>query len=120
MKYPKNVCVTKEEAIRKMIDGEYMFMTLWRNEMPKYVCYRNGSFCWDDGTLFTNINTMSGDFRLVTEDVFTSDRWAKIRKDVILDPDGWDRKNFEKSWSKERITEQEYRSRLARSTVRIS
>ena len=35
----------------------------------------------------------------------------------ILDPDGWDRKNFNYSWYKECITEQEYEQRVAVSTL---
>lgn len=34
---------------------------------------------------------------------------------VILDPDGWDRKNFEASWA-EAITEQEFTRRMLMST----
>ncbi len=34
---------------------------------------------------------------------------------VVLDPDGWDRKNFENSWS-ELITVEEYKKRLMFST----
>jgi len=33
----------------------------------------------------------------------------------VLDPDGWDRKNFTKSWQ-ERITESEYKRRRTKST----
>jgi len=33
----------------------------------------------------------------------------------ILDPDGWDRKNFEESWNK-KITRKEFQKRLAKST----
>jgi hypothetical protein len=37
----------------------------------------------------------------------------------ILDPDGWDRANFETSWS-EPITREEMERRLMSSTVQIS
>ena len=35
---------------------------------------------------------------------------------TVLDPDGWDRKNFEESWAEE-ITEAEFNKRLVASTV---
>lgn len=52
----------------------------------------------------------------------TSEQWCKQRglelgKD-ILDPDGWDRSNFDESWN-ERITEQEFNNRLMMSTCML-
>jgi len=38
----------------------------------------------------------------------------------ILDPDGWDRKRFTYSWYQECITEREYESRLAISTLKMT
>ena len=49
----------------------------------------------------------------------TSEYWfKKICNDKIkiLDPDGWDRKNFEKSWN-EKISKHEFLIRLGKSTV---
>ena len=44
--------------------------------------------------------------------------WQVIFDKVeVLDPDGWDRKNYEQSWH-ERITEQEYKRRRTNSTCR--
>jgi len=37
---------------------------------------------------------------------------------TILDPDGWDRKNYEESWAEE-ITREEFEKRLVRCTVQI-
>lgn len=34
---------------------------------------------------------------------------------VVMDPDGWDRKDFERSWGEE-ITEEEFFARLLQST----
>ena len=48
----------------------------------------------------------------------TSEEWSNDPKynDIkILDPDGWDRKNFDFSWS-ELITEMEFNIRLGTST----
>ena len=36
---------------------------------------------------------------------------------IILDPDGWDRSNYEYSFYKERITSKEFNERLIRSTI---
>lgn len=38
---------------------------------------------------------------------------------TILDPDGWDRKNFEKSWN-EKITKEEFLKRYQKSTVYLT
>lgn len=35
---------------------------------------------------------------------------------VIMDPDGWDRGNWEHSWSEEEITENEFERRILNST----
>lgn len=52
------------------------------------------------------------------EELKTSEDWSKIFNNVIvLDPDGWDRKNFQFSWFEELITEREYTSRLVHSTT---
>lgn len=51
----------------------------------------------------------------------TSKEWQDIYKDkfIILDPDGWDRKNFEYSWHYELITEEEFNKRAILSTCRF-
>ncbi len=35
----------------------------------------------------------------------------------ILDPDGWDRKNFDKSWN-EKITKRNFIARIMKSTIK--
>jgi len=51
----------------------------------------------------------------------TSDEWMKIldEKDklIILDPDGWDRCNYQYSFYEEEISHSEFISRLMESTV---
>lgn len=37
-------------------------------------------------------------------------------KPKVLDPDGWDRKNFQFSWHEEKITFEEYKSKVMIST----
>jgi len=38
---------------------------------------------------------------------------------TVLDPDGWDRRNYEESWN-EKISENEFGKRLGVSTVQIA
>lgn len=47
----------------------------------------------------------------------TSWAWEKESEYVVLDPDGWDRKNYEYSWNQELITLDEFNKRLMQSTV---
>jgi len=52
----------------------------------------------------------------------TSSEWAAERTGtrlVILDPDGWDRSDWQYSFFKEPITEREFLTRLSESTIRI-
>jgi hypothetical protein len=51
------------------------------------------------------------------EEVKTSQDWQTLYPDpLVLDPDGWDRKNFQFSWYEEKITHKEYIVRLIGST----
>ncbi|TLX16011.1 hypothetical protein [Rhizobium sp. MHM7A] len=59
----------------------------------------------------------------MTEQILkTSEQWQADAEHtyVVLDPDGWDRSNFEFSFYEEKITEQEFMKRLASSTLMIS
>lgn len=53
----------------------------------------------------------------------TSAKWLEIFKSetgdniTIMDPDGWDRKNYEFSFNEEKITREEFAFRLSRSTL---
>lgn len=47
-------------------------------------------------------------------------RKFRIAQRDILDPDGWDRRNFEYSFKVERVSIVEFESRLGCSTVRFS
>jgi hypothetical protein len=49
----------------------------------------------------------------------TSEEWQKEIKHFmrVLDPDGWDRKNFQHSWYEEKISKQEFCKRTSISTV---
>jgi len=46
-----------------------------------------------------------------------SSEWIKEYACKILDPDGWDRKNFDYSFNKEKITRREFERRLIGSTI---
>lgn len=49
----------------------------------------------------------------------TSEDWSRLIDSPswqILDPDGWDRNNFQYSWHEERITANEFRKRAMMST----
>lgn len=51
----------------------------------------------------------------------TSEQWSAIHKEstgqIVMDPDGWDRKNYDYSWHKEEITREEFMNRLSNSTT---
>lgn len=47
----------------------------------------------------------------------TSAQWQSLYPyPKVLDPDGWDRKNYDYSWNEELITLEEYKNRCNRST----
>jgi len=47
----------------------------------------------------------------------TSAEWIRESVFLVLDPDGWDRVNFDFSWNQEKITMAEFQRRLSRSTT---
>ena len=48
-----------------------------------------------------------------------SSEWCKMFNFKIIDPDGWDRNNFQFSWKQELITLDEFQRRLSLSTIKI-
>lgn len=54
------------------------------------------------------------------EDCRTSEEWQKLCLVKVVDPDGWNRKNFEYSWGEELITRAEFERRLLFSTCRYN
>ncbi len=51
------------------------------------------------------------------ENLRTSDKWQEeFPTPRVMDPDGWDRKNYQYSWFEELISEQEYKKRVCSST----
>lgn len=53
---------------------------------------------------------------MTAHDLRTSDEWQEATGIRVLDPDGWNRRDFERSWS-ERITVDEFRRRCWPSTL---
>jgi hypothetical protein len=39
---------------------------------------------------------------------------------MVMDPDGWDRRNYQYSWHEELITNEEFEKRVGRSTWQIN
>jgi len=57
----------------------------------------------------------------MVEELCSAEEWLETEHFagvLILDPDGWDRKNFDKSWS-ELINRDEMERRMCMSTVQI-
>ena len=53
----------------------------------------------------------------MSKQLLTSHQWQQIHPDpVVMDPDGWDRTNYQFSWFEELITEGEYFVRRMSST----
>jgi len=53
------------------------------------------------------------------DELKTSEEWQKqYPNPKVLDPDGWDRKNYQYHWFEEKITLKEYNKRLYRSTIK--
>jgi hypothetical protein len=51
------------------------------------------------------------------EELKTSEEWQKLFPNVqVLDPDGWDRQNWDFSWHQEKISQFVYEQRVMEST----
>lgn len=56
---------------------------------------------------------------MAKHDVLTSKQWADKKGITVLDPDGWDRQNFEYSYYEELINEAEFDKRCHYSTTMV-
>ncbi len=57
---------------------------------------------------------------MMNEEKKTSTEWIKQNPNLtILDPDGWDRKNYDYSFNQELITETEFNRRVTVSTIQL-
>lgn len=50
----------------------------------------------------------------------SADWYLQHPEPIVMDPDGWDRKNWQFSWYEERITLREFEKRRLMSTVRLN
>lgn len=81
----------------------------------------------EDDPLFTDMsdNPILDQIKEFNPTLYTSEYWLDRRnsgmdeKVVIINPDGWDRSNYEFSFKEERITEEEFEMRLAKSTIEV-
>lgn len=86
-----------------------------------------GQHCSDLFTLLSDVNRrkrqLENDRNCIdisdTKELKTSEEWNKKHNVVILDPDGWDRKNYDYSFNIQRITEEEFLRRLSLSTQKL-
>ena len=53
---------------------------------------------------------------MTTNQLRTSEEWSEIFNVKVVDPDGWDRRNFAEDWAKP-ITADEFKAKLSGSTV---
>lgn len=51
------------------------------------------------------------------EELHTSQEWQDHFGCLVYDPDGWDRQNYQYSWYEEKITEDEFRNRVSKSSM---
>lgn len=50
----------------------------------------------------------------------SADWYLQYPEPIVMDPDGWDRKNWQFSWYEEKITLREFEKRRLMSTVRLN
>lgn len=124
--YKKIILTTDPELIKdgvQAIDDEFLEWFV-KNPSCEYVEVENQ---WEgNGTMFGfKMGNASSDGEFVykiiipKEELKTSEEWQKqFPNTKVIDPDGWDRKNYQYSWFEEKITLIEYTSRLHRSTVK--
>lgn len=74
----------------------------------------------EDGSITTEFTSYFGpkDTSLKTSEIWMNDKeYSHI---IIMDPDGWDRKDYEYSFNVEEITKKEFNKRLMHSTVQFN
>lgn len=54
------------------------------------------------------------------KDLRTSEEWQKLCKIEVIDPDGWDRQNYQFSWYEEKISREEFETRTMPSTCQFN
>lgn len=57
---------------------------------------------------------------VVNTELKTSAEWQALHPNpMVMDPDGWDRKNYQYSWFEEKISYGEYKKRMIMSTCKF-
>jgi len=69
---------------------------------------------------FKTENAKEDHEKAVHSEIKTSDEWNNKHEFVIIDHDGWDRRNFAVSYYEEKITEKEFLRRASLSTRKIT
>jgi len=111
--------ITLDEAIKKYTDGHnYSEFVDSKMDMP-----------WVR-VVITDINNMnqedfdSAKHKIKDAVVKTSKAWfeeeCKDKEIVIIDPDGWDRNNYDHSFNEELITKEEFWIRVSKSTIKCN
>ncbi len=74
----------------------------------------SGMDCWLDIAKAIHQTYLDNGWR--EPELKTSEEWQKLCAINVIDPDGWDRTNYEYSWHKEKLTRKEFEQRLLKST----
>jgi hypothetical protein len=69
--------------------------------------------------LIVNLDWINEDGKNKYQEKRSSNNWNLLKGYIIIDPDGWDRTNFNFSWYQEEITEEEFMRRLYKSTIKL-
>jgi 5'-deoxynucleotidase YfbR-like HD superfamily hydrolase len=120
--YPFSQEVKKADEDRLIFEWENIFLA-----KP----YKSKSLCWSNDyaknrflLMFDELTKKNNNIKINThqkmtkENLKTSEEWQKLTPSiVVIDPDGWDRTNFQYSWFEEKVSLETYNARLFRSTV---
>lgn len=86
-------------------------------DSPEYNCIAYFQNIWIQLHGFSSWPSNPWIWKYTFERVATSEDWSKNYPYKILDPDGWDRSNWQYSWFEEKISLNEFENRVFKSTV---
>lgn len=102
---------------RKQLANRMSELTAYVHNPESYMAYHG----MNDAGIRVAVTNLEWDVkRYIFGEIKTSAEWCDEFKDVIIDPDGWDRKNFEYSFREKLIDKSEYLRRLGMSTTNIT
>lgn len=102
---------------RKQLVNRMSALTSYVHNPESYLAYHG----MDEASIRVAVTNLEWDVkRYIFGEIKTSAEWCDEFKDVIIDPDGWDRKNFEHSFREELVDKQEYLKRLRMSTTQVT